>query len=156
MTHPTNICMRIALSHVLELVQSRISALHCVICVTAMPKWGLFNDLMLNNVTTGLDLLPLLLTMGTAGTNMNTKQSLARKFPLLSSQRRPGSTKTATLTCCSVRCTSAWPHLIFNRKTKHPFTGNRLGLFFPQIWAVCRLKLACYHSSVKFRSFTLN
>lgn len=97
MTHPTNTCIRIALSHVLELVQSRISALHCVTCVTAMPTRGLFNELMLHNVTTALDLLPLLLTMGTAGTNMNTKQSLVRKFPLLSSQRRSGSKKAAKL-----------------------------------------------------------
>lgn len=53
-----------------------------VVCVAAMPKRGQFNELMSNNVTTALDLLPLLLTMATAGTNMGTKQSPARKFLL--------------------------------------------------------------------------
>lgn len=53
----------------------------------AALRWRLFNKLMLNSGTTGLDLLPLPLAMGTAGTNTNTKQGPARKFLLVCSHR---------------------------------------------------------------------
>lgn len=104
-----------------------------VVCVAAVPKWGLFNELTLNNVTTALDLLPLRLTMATAGTNTSTKQSRARKFLLFcwrrddrAAQRRPESDLLLHVRGCKI--TSARPHLRFNR-SKTSFPWGLISLF---------------------------
>lgn len=62
----------------------------------AALRWRLFNKLMLNSGTTGLDLLPLPLAMGTAGTKHQHKAGPRQEVParLLSQRERDDQAAT--------------------------------------------------------------